>query len=54
MKKHYKNVDTAKVTYIPPNHEQTNARRKPQNKIIWFNSQLHLDISTNVAKYFCV
>ena len=41
-----------KLTYIPANHEQNNAIRKRQRKIIWFNPPFNLDVSTNVAKIF--
>ena len=41
-----------KLTYNPPNHEQNNARRKQQRKIISFNPPFILDISTNVEKIF--
>ena len=43
---------TTKLTYSPPNHEQNNARRKRQRKIIWFNPPFNLDVSTNMAKIF--
>ena len=43
---------TTKLTYNPPNHEQNNARRKRNRKIIWFNPPFNLDVSTNVAKIF--
>ena len=36
---------TTKLTHTPPNYEQN-------NKIIWFNPQFNLDVSTNVAKIF--
>ena len=45
-------VHITKLTYIPANHEQNNARRKRQRKIIWFNPPFNLDVSTNVAKIF--
>ena len=41
-----------KLKYTPPNHEQNNARRKRQRKIIWFNPPFNLDVSTNVAIIF--
>ena len=43
---------TTKLTYNPHNHEQSNARRKRQCKIIWFKPPFNLDVSTNVAKIF--
>ena len=41
-----------KLTYTLPNHEQNNARRKQQRKIICFHPPFHLDVTTNVAKIF--
>ena len=43
---------TTKLTYISPNNEQNNVRRKRQSKIIWFNPAFNLDVSTKMAKIF--
>ena len=43
---------STKLTYNSPNHEQNNARRKRNRKIIWFNPPFNLNVSTNVAKIF--
>ena len=43
---------TTKLTYAPPNHEQSNVARKRQRKIIWFNPPFNLDVSSNMTKIF--
>ena len=43
---------TTKLTYTPPNHEQSKVRKKRQRKIICFNPPFNLDVSTNMAKIF--
>ena len=43
---------TTKLTYTPPNREQSNARRKRQRKIVWFNQPFNVDVSSNVEKIF--
>ena len=45
-------VKLKEITYIFSCLSKNKARRKRQRKIIWFNTQCTLDVSTNVAKIF--